>query len=339
MSEEIWNGMVEDSHNMSNVCDPCYQIFKVVNKLPHVQVATRNHVYITPDGRMWALNRKGDGYTDLTEKDSIVIDSPDKSITVVKETQEGEPTTFHLNVSDLIQNAIKANTAAIGTKQDKINIKTGQGLVGINDELTPRNAISEEELAAGTDEVPSVVSPAVLKRAIDKLVHGAYKAGANIEISEDGTISANVNGEPISYTAQEPLKIEGSQIKLGIDTDKLVINGELLSVKEPTVETGEFIGNYGAHFYYSKLGKMVMLRIYETSINAASSDYLTSGNTVPKNLRPYDNVKIFCLFASQHQVYINIDKDGTLRHRLLRTDGKTTQLTGQLDGYAFYFTK
>lgn len=322
MSEEVWTDMVEESHNMSNVCDPCYQIFKLVDKLPHVQVATRNHVYVTPDGRMWALNRAGDGYVDLTEKDAIEIDSPDGSITVVKEAEEGKPTIFHIQVSDKLQKAIDDNKLAIETKQDKINIKTGQGLVGINDEVTPRDAITLETLTAGVDEVPSVISPKVLKDAIKQLNGdlNKYKAGKGIEITEDNTINATGEGNGgfvlDDGKTTKPIAVNNGKIELKYDTAHFKVsgdgklqstapqyrggqgieirnNGEIaLEPKLFPVNSGQVDFSNGVWVRWRNYMGVVQYQLGGTATNIKANSYTQLAGTMPNKSKPAFNLVI-----------------------------------------------
>lgn len=84
----------------------CNPVFKRVDTLPDVAVATRNHAYILPDNTIWILNEDGDGYLQMSTKNrDINIDSTDGSIVVTKEA-EGNESNFNLKVAPDIINRI-----------------------------------------------------------------------------------------------------------------------------------------------------------------------------------------------------------------------------------------
>ena len=179
-----------------NVCDPCYQIFKLVDKLPNVQVATRNHAYVLPDGSIWALNRQGDNYVELTNNDFINIDSPDNSISVEKEIDNNNILKFHLKLSDLIHEQINKNTEDIKHKQDTINLEDGHALVGIDGETRHVPEVKTNDIVRGRNSTPSVVSALTLKNAIDEAAKRyavKYTAGPGIAIDANNVISTTVN--------------------------------------------------------------------------------------------------------------------------------------------------
>lgn len=179
-----------------NVCDPCYQIFKLVDKLPNVQVATRNHAYVLPDGSIWALNRQGDNYVELTNDDFINIDSPDDSISVEKEIDKKNILKFHLKLSDLIHKQIDKNTEDIKHKQDTINLEDGYALVGVDGETRHVPEVKTNDIVRGRNSTPSVVSALTLKNAIDEAAKRyavKYVAGPGIAIDADNVISTTVN--------------------------------------------------------------------------------------------------------------------------------------------------
>lgn len=64
----------------------CNPVFKRVDELPPVEVATRNHAYITPDNKAYILNENGDGFIQFSS--DVPMDMVEKAIRqIVAETE------------------------------------------------------------------------------------------------------------------------------------------------------------------------------------------------------------------------------------------------------------
>lgn len=64
----------------------CNPVFKRVDELPPVEVATRNHTYITPDNKAYILNENGDGFIQFSS--DVSMDMVEKAIRqIVAETE------------------------------------------------------------------------------------------------------------------------------------------------------------------------------------------------------------------------------------------------------------
>lgn len=87
----------------------CNPVFKRVDELPPIELATRNHAYITPDGTAYVLNEAGDGYTTLaSDANGKVYDlvSLTEYITVEKELNN-DFVTWKLDYSNELKDLLK----------------------------------------------------------------------------------------------------------------------------------------------------------------------------------------------------------------------------------------